>query len=66
MRRIVLVFGSIPRQPVQSTAIATIGYSNCLHILEIEFVNGAVYRYFDVPVTVYRGPDFGGIEGALL
>ena len=23
-------------------------------ILEIEFVNGAVYRYFDVPVSVYR------------
>ena len=23
-------------------------------MLEIEFVNGAVYRYLDVPVTVYR------------
>jgi hypothetical protein len=44
----------IPRQPVESTAIAKIGYSKRRHILEIEFVNGAVYRYLDVPVTVYR------------
>ena len=44
----------IPRQSVQSTAIAKVGYSKCRHILEIEFVSGAVYRYLDVPVTVYR------------
>jgi hypothetical protein len=44
----------IPRQSVQSTAIAKVGYSKRHHILEIEFVNGAVYRYFDVPVLVYR------------
>jgi hypothetical protein len=43
----------ISRQPVESTAIAKIGYSKRRHILEIEFVNGAVYRYFDVPTTVY-------------
>jgi len=44
----------IPRQPVQSTAIAKAGYSKRRHILEIEFVNGAVYRYFDVPRSVYQ------------
>jgi hypothetical protein len=44
----------IPRQSVQSSAIAKVGYSKRRHILEIEFVNGAVYRYFDVPVSVYR------------
>jgi hypothetical protein len=44
----------IPRQSVQSTAIAKIGYSKRRHILEIEFVNGAVYRYLDVPTTIYR------------
>jgi hypothetical protein len=43
----------IPRQSVQSSAIAKVGYSKRRHILEIEFVNGAVYRYFDVPVLVY-------------
>jgi hypothetical protein len=44
----------IPRQSVQSTAIAKVGYSKRHHILEIEFVNGAVYRYFEVPFSVYR------------
>ena len=44
----------IPRQSVQSSAIAKVGYSKRRHILEIEFVNGAVYRYFDVPLSVHR------------
>ena len=44
----------IPRQSVQSTAIAKVGYSKRRHILEIEFVNGAVYRYSDVPLSVYH------------
>jgi hypothetical protein len=48
------IVSRIPRQPVESTAIAKIGYSKRRHILEIEFVNGAVYRYLDVPGTVYR------------
>jgi hypothetical protein len=48
------VVSHIPRQEVQSTAIAKVGYSKRRHILEIEFVNGAVYRYFDVPVAIYR------------
>jgi KTSC domain len=30
------------------------GYSKRRHILEIEFVNGAVYRYFDIPLSVHR------------
>jgi hypothetical protein len=44
----------IPRQSVQSSAIAKVGYSKRRHILEIEFVNGAVYRYFDIPLSVLR------------
>ena len=48
------IISRIPRQPVESTAIAKIGYSKRRHILEIEFANGAVYRYLDVPASVYR------------
>jgi hypothetical protein len=48
------VVSHIARQPVESSAIAKIGYSKRQHILEIEFVNGAIYRYLDVPSTVYR------------
>lgn len=48
------IISHIPRQAVQSTAIAKVGYSKRRHILEIEFVNGAIYRYLDVPPSVYH------------
>lgn len=48
------VISHIPRNAVVSRAIASIGYSRRRHILEIEFVNGAVYRYLDVAPAVYR------------
>jgi hypothetical protein len=49
-----LIISHIPRQRVESTAIAAVAYSKRRHILEIEFVNGAIYRYLDVPLPVYR------------
>jgi hypothetical protein len=48
------VVSHIPREPVHSTAIAKVGYSKRRHILEIEFVNGAIYRYLDVSTAVSR------------
>ena len=48
------IVSHIPREPVHSTAIAKIGYSKRRHILEIEFVNRAIYRYLDVAPSVYR------------
>jgi hypothetical protein len=48
------VVSRIHRGPVISKAIASIGYSQRLHILEIEFLNGAIYRYFEVAPSVYR------------
>lgn len=48
------IVSRIPRHPVVSTALASVGYSKRLHVLEIEFANGAIYRYADVPPSVYR------------
>jgi hypothetical protein len=48
------VISHIPRECVGSSAIVSIGYSKRRHILEIEFVNGAVYRYLAVAPSVYR------------
>ena len=48
------IVSHIPHVPIESTAIASIGYSKRLHALEIEFVNGAIYRYAEVPTSVYR------------
>ena len=44
----------IPRESVASKGIASIGYSKRRHILEIQFVNGAVYRYLQVAPSVHR------------
>jgi hypothetical protein len=48
------IISHIRRERVNSSAVAAIGYSKRLHALEIEFVNGAIYRYADVPADVYR------------
>ena len=48
------VISHIPREAVASKAIVSIGYSRRRHILEIEFTNRAVYRYLEVPSSVYR------------
>jgi KTSC domain len=44
----------IPRQKVASKNLASVGYSKRRHVLEIEFVNGSVYRYLNVAPSVYR------------
>ncbi len=41
------------RQPVQSSSLQTVGYDKKTKALEIEFKNGGVYQYFDVPESVY-------------
>jgi hypothetical protein len=48
------IVSHIPRESVHSTAIGKVGYSKRRHILEIEFANGAIYRYLDVPSSAYR------------
>jgi KTSC domain-containing protein len=48
------VTSHIPRQHVESSALRSVGFSKRRYILEIEFTNGAIYRYADVPTSVYR------------
>lgn len=43
------------RQYVSSSNIASIGYDPDNQVLEIEFLSGAVYQYYDVPQSVYDG-----------
>lgn len=37
------------RTPVTSSSIVSIGYDERRRVLEVEFVGGGVYRYYDVP-----------------
>jgi hypothetical protein len=46
---------AMPRQPVRSSNIASIGYEARTSTLEVEFVTGAVYQYYEVPKSVYEG-----------
>ena len=48
------IVSRIRRVPVESTALATVGYSKRLRALEIEFRNGAIYRYIEVAPDVYE------------
>jgi hypothetical protein len=48
------IVSRIKRHAVQSTALASVGYSKRLHALEIEFRNGAIYRYLDVDPAIYH------------
>jgi len=42
------------RTPVSSSNLASVGYDPENMILEIEFHNGGIYQYFNVPESVYR------------
>jgi hypothetical protein len=48
------IVSRIKRVPVESSALAAVGYSKKLRALEIEFRNGSVYRYLEVPLDVYE------------
>jgi len=48
------IVSRIKRTPVESTALASVGYSKKLRALEIEFRNGAIYRYLEVEPAVYE------------
>ena len=41
------------REHVESSNINEIGYDSESQTLEIEFLNGSIYQYFDVPEHVY-------------
>ena len=42
------------RTTVQSSNIASIGYDATILVLEIEFTNGSIYQYLDVPQHVFE------------
>ena len=48
------IVSHIRRAPVESTALAAVGYSKKLRALEIEFRNGSIYRYLEIPLDVYE------------
>ncbi len=41
------------RQNVSSSNIKSIGYDNSTSVLEVEFLNGNIYQYSNVPERLY-------------
>jgi len=44
----------VQRTQVASSNIQSIGYHPPTQTLEVEFLSGRIYQYFDVPETVYQ------------
>ena len=42
------------RKFVSSSAVRSVGYDDALHILEVEYISGDVYRYYGVPRRAYE------------
>lgn len=43
------------RSPVSSSNVESVGYEEDSETLEVEFKNGALYQYFDVPQRIFDG-----------
>ena len=54
----------MPRIPVSSSNIASVGYDSCSGTLEIGFHSGGVYQYYGVPHSEYAGLMGAGSHGS--
>jgi hypothetical protein len=48
------MLAGMERTAVISSSVVSVGYDARAHALEIEFKNGRVYRYAQVPAAAYR------------
>ena len=51
------------RISVDSSNLRSVGYDLRTSTLEVEFTNGSVYQYFDVPESVHEGLISSGSKG---
>jgi len=54
------------RQSVTSSNVASVGYDSDSSTLEVEFKDGSIYQYFDVPEAIYNGLIGAGSVGGFL
>lgn len=54
------------RNHVASSNIASIGYDEGAETLEIEFLNGSIYQYYNVPSGLYEQLMQEGSKGRFL
>ena len=54
------------RNYVASSNIASIGYDESTETLEVEFLNGSIYQYYNVPAGLYEQLMLEGSKGRYL
>jgi hypothetical protein len=56
------------RQPVSSSNLTSVGYDGGSEILEVEFKNGNIYQYYNVPQVMFdallQAPSVGSFFNA--
>ena len=52
------------RRPVRSSMLASVGYDKATATLEVAFVEGGIYQYFEVPSDVHAGLMSASSHGA--
>ncbi len=54
------------RSYVSSSNIASIGYDEATETLEVEFLNGSIYQYYNIPTGLYEQLMQEGSKGRFL
>ncbi len=54
------------RRPIESSSLATVGHDPGRRVLEVEFRNGGVYEYLDVPAEKHEALRAAESAGAYL
>lgn len=56
----------LSRVAVESSSVSSVGYDAAVAVLEVEFRNGSVYRYFAVPSSVHEALMRSSSKGAFV
>ena len=54
------------RSYVPSTNVASIGYDEATETLEVEFLSGSIYQYYNVQKNIYEEMNQAGSKGKFL
>ena len=54
------------RNYIASSNIASIGYDEATETLEVEFLNGSIYQYYNIPASLYQRLMQEGSKGRFL
>ena len=54
------------RSYVASTNVASVGYDEGTETLEVEFLNGSIYQYYNVNMSIYQQMMQAGSKGKFL